>query len=156
MKPAGQAKHFILAFLLALAGYVICYQLIEHRRAQNGPWLITFAASSDNGPVIVVNQSKLGITNVQISFADKALPGTNAPTTIAFGQPQPVPYDLPFGTCVFMDTTFLPGTVTLELFGHQIELLPRVLVIDGQEHPWRAEGQIVIRRRSAPTAPSPP
>ena len=31
MKPEGPAKHFLLAFLLAVAGYIICYQAIEHR-----------------------------------------------------------------------------------------------------------------------------
>jgi hypothetical protein len=33
---------------------------------------------------------------------------------------------------------YLPGTVTLELFGHEIELLPRVLIIDRKEHPWKS------------------
>jgi hypothetical protein len=43
-----------------------------------------------------------------------------------------------------MDTTFLPGTVTLQVFNHEIELLPRVLVIDGQEHPWLSESTITL------------
>jgi hypothetical protein len=43
-----------------------------------------------------------------------------------------------------MDTTFLPGTVTLEVFNHQVELLPRVLVIDRQEHPWLSESTITL------------
>ena len=41
-----------------------------------------------------------------------------------------------------MDTTFLPGTLTFQFFGHEIELLPRVLVLDRQEHPWRS-GEVV-------------
>ena len=55
-----------------------------------------------------------------------------------------MPYEVPFGNCVFMDTTFLPGTVTLQLFGHEIELLPRVLVIDRQEHSWRPGNTIAL------------
>jgi hypothetical protein len=43
-----------------------------------------------------------------------------------------------------MDTTFLPGTVALELFNHEVELLPRVLVIDRQEHPWLSESTITL------------
>ena len=39
---------------------------------------------------------------------------------------------------IFQDPTFLPGTVTLRQFGHEIELLPRVLIIDKKEIPWRA------------------
>jgi len=38
-----------------------------------------------------------------------------------------------------MDTTFLPGTVAFQLFGHEIELLPRVLIIDHEEHPWHSK-----------------
>ena len=38
-----------------------------------------------------------------------------------------------------MNTTVPPGTVTFQLFGRELELLPRVLVIDWQEHSWRPE-----------------
>ena len=60
-----------------------------------------------------------------------------------------MPYEVPFGNCVFMDTTFLPGTITFQLFGHEIELLPRVLVIDRQEHPWRPDTAIALPRQPA-------
>ena len=150
MKPEGPAKHFVLAFLLALAGYIVFYQLIEHRRIRNGPWLVTFATSAEGIPAIVINQPRLAITNVQISFSGETLPGTNSSVTLVFGQPKPVPYEVPFGNCVFMDTTFLPGTVTLQLFGHEIELLPRVLVIDRQEHMWRPDITIALPQGKRP------
>jgi len=137
MKPTGAAKHFLVAFLLALVGYVVCYQVIEHRRTRNGPWQVNFTIGSGTLPNIVINQHNLGITNVRITFAKAPLPATNGSATFTFGQPRPVPYQVPFGRCVFMDTTFLPGTVVLQLCGHEVELLPRVLVIDRQEHPWR-------------------
>ena len=152
MKPEGAAKHFLVAFLLALACYIIFYQVIEHRRTRNGPWRVTFTASAAGVPVIVINEPKLAITNVQISFAGQTLPATNYPIALVLGQPKPVPYDMPFGSCVFMDTTFLPGTVTFQLFGHEIELLPRVLVIDRQEHSWRPGSTIALPRGQA--APS--
>jgi hypothetical protein len=45
-----------------------------------------------------------------------------------------------------MDTTFLPGTVSFtNIFGHDIELLPRVLIIDRQEHSWKTGERIVLR-----------
>jgi hypothetical protein len=100
-------------------------------------------------PGIVINQPKLGITNVQISFADEIQPATNSAVTLYFRQPKPVPYTVPFGNCVFMDTTFLPGKVTFQLFGHEIELLPRVLVIDRQEHSWRPDTNIALPRGQA-------
>jgi hypothetical protein len=152
MKPPGPAKHFILAFLLALVGYVVLYQTIEHRRTRQGPWRVTFTTGTAGIPDIVINQPRLAITNVQISFAGEALPATNNPVTLAFDLPRPVPYEVPFGNCVFMDTTFLPGTVTFQLFGHEIELLPRVLVIDRQEHSWRPDTTVALPR--GPTAPA--
>jgi hypothetical protein len=152
MKPPGPAKHFILAFLLALVGYIVCYQAIEYRRTRNGPWQVTFTTNQAGVPAIFIDQPKLAITNVQISFAPVTPPPTNLPATLVFAQPRPVPYEVPFGKCVFMDTTFLPGTVTLDLFGHEIELLRRVLVIDRKEYPWQPNAVIALPRR--PEAPA--
>jgi hypothetical protein len=149
MKAEGAAKHFILAFLLALVGYFVLYQGVEHRRARNGPWRVKFASGNGEVPTMVIDQPRLAITNVQIRFAGENLPATNSPVTLAFSQPRPVPYEVPFGKCVFMDTTFLPGTVTFQLFGHEIELLPRVLVIDRQEHPWRPDTTLLLTRTPA-------
>jgi hypothetical protein len=156
MKPEGPAKHFILAFLLALAGYIVFYQVIEHRRTRHGPWRVTFTTSAAGVPAIIINQPGLAITNVQISFPGQAPSATIGPVTLVFGQPRPVPYEVPFGNCVFMDTTFLPGTVTFQLLGHEIELLPRVLVIDRQEHAWRVDATIDLPRGQAPPPPAKP
>ena len=164
MKPDSPAKHFLLAFLLALAGYVLCYQLIQYWRVRKGPWEVCFLMTSEtqnsttdgNGessPAILIRQPALGITNVEIIFAGEILSLTNqaaantAPgsaITLWFRQPQPVPYNLPFGKCIFMDTISLPGTVTFQMFGHEIELLPRVLTIDRQEYPWRTQATITL------------
>ncbi len=153
MKREGLPRHFILGFLIALVVYVIFYQGIEHRRTRRGPWQVTFTRSASDLPAIVINQPRLAITNVQICFAGVNLPPSTNVATLRFAQPRPVPYDLPFGKCVFMDTTFLPGTVTFDLFGHEIELLPRVLVIDRQEHPWLAG--VTITLPAAQAAPTP-
>ncbi|MCX6923170.1 MAG: hypothetical protein NT154_08175, partial [Verrucomicrobia bacterium] len=144
MKPEGSAKHFIFAFLLALAGYVVFYQSIEHRRTRNGPWRVSFMTSAEAAPRILIDQPKLGITNVEIKFDGEATGAKSAPHTLLFREPKPVPYEVPFGKCVFMDTTFLPGTVTLLLFGHEIELLPRVLLIDRQEHRWQPNSTFTV------------
>ena len=93
----------------------------------------------------MVNQAALRLTNVQISFLDSAASATSSPATLSFGQPREVPYDVPFGKCIFMDTTFLPGTVTFQLLGHEIELLPRILIIDHDEYPWRSNTNITLR-----------
>lgn len=160
MKRDNPAKHFILAFAMALLGYVLVYHFIENRRTRKGPWQVTFTNTPAGIPEIIINQTALSISNVQIEFADmlvtNQLPITNnqLPITMRFSQPKPVPYEIPFGKCIFMDTTFQPGTLTFQLFGHEIELLPRVLVLDRQEHPWESGEVIILNPQSSTNTPA--
>ena len=160
MKRDNPAKHFILAFAIALLGYILVYHFIENRRTRKGPWQVTFTNTPAGIPEIIINQTALSISNVQIEFADtlvtNQLPITNnqLPITMRFSQPNPVPYDVPFGKCIFMDTTFQPGTLTFQLFSHEIELLPRVLVLDRQEHPWESGEVIILNPQSSTNTPA--
>ncbi|HVU99816.1 MAG TPA: hypothetical protein VHH88_00550 [Verrucomicrobiae bacterium] len=150
MKKENPAKHFIAAFLIAVVLYVISYSFIEHRRVRNGPWRITFTTNSAAAPELIINQPKLGLTNIQLVFeGETAGPGEGLPQTHAFATPKPVPYSVPFGQCVFMDSTFLPGTLTFDMFHHEIELIPRVLTIDQKEHPWKAGETVLLPHVSA-------
>jgi hypothetical protein len=148
MKPDGPLKHFVIAFLLAGACYALFYPTIESRRTRKGPWQVVFTNGLDGHPVLIINQPKLSITNVVISFPEQPALPTEALTNLPFAQPRPVPYPVPLGECKFMDTTFLPGTLAFELLGHPVELLPRVLVIDHQEHPWVSDSTITLHPRS--------
>jgi hypothetical protein len=148
MKSERPIRHFFLAFLLAVICYAFFYKTIEHRRTRKGPWQVIFTNSA-GAPAILVNQPKLAISNVEISFPDQPAPPGNSLGVLLFSQPQPVPYAVPFGKCVFMDTTFLPGTVAFQLYGHEIELLPRVLVVDRQEHPWTGDNRIILHNKGA-------
>jgi hypothetical protein len=145
MKADNPAKHFILAFVLALIIYVVFYRGIEYRRVRKGPWQVTFTNNSSGEPALIIHQPWLAITNVEIDFAGETLAGTNQTGTLVFRNPRPVPYDVPFGKCIFMDLTFLPGTLTFNLYGHEIELLPRVLMMDHEEYPWRAGASFNLR-----------
>jgi len=145
MKSDNPVKHFVVAFLIALAVYFVAYTSIEHRRNRKGPWEVTFMARPTAGPSIMIHQPALHLTNVAINFAGNTVTATNGSSTLVFGQPRPVPYDVPFGKCLFMDTTFLPGTLTFQLFGHEIELLPRVLIIDHREYPWQSNTNIQLQ-----------
>jgi hypothetical protein len=165
MKRDNPARHFIVAFIIALLGYMLVYHFIENRRTRKGPWQVTFTNTPSGAPAIVITQPALGISNVQIQFPNGGITNHDLPITgyqlpvtnhLLFNQPRPVPFDVPFGKCVFMDTTFQPGTLTFQFFGHEIELLPRVLVLDRQEHPWKS-GQIIALNVLSPTkAPSLP
>ena len=142
MKSAGPLKHFLFAFIIALALYLVAYKWIEHRRTRSGPWEVRFAGESEM-PAIVINQPKLQIQNVRILFPGENI-ATNFSETMTFAQARQWPYAVPLGKVIFLDTTFLPGNVTFELFGHEIQLLPRVLTIDRKEIPWQSNTNIAL------------
>ena len=149
-------KHFILAFLLALVCYAFFYSKIENRRTRKGPWEITFTHDAAGNPTLLINQPRLAITNAQITFTNQHTALAFDPATLVFKEPRPVPYTVPFGKCVFMDTTFLPGTISLEVFQHEVELRPRDLVIDRQEHPWLSKSTITLNPLTNEPAIHPP
>lgn len=141
MQSSGPLKHFILAFVIALIVYVVSYNAIEHRRTRNGPWLVTFTNQA-GVPALIINEPQLHISNVALTFPGQPPPLTNL--TVRFDPPQPVPFDLPFGQCIFIDTTFQPGTLVFTEFGHEIQLLPRVMTLDKHDYPWQSGAVIAL------------
>ena len=152
MKSDNLFRHLVVPFAIAVVVYVISYSWIEHRRTRKGPWEVTFTNDTSGAPALVINQPSLAITNLQITFPGETN-RTNA--SVSFKTPQDVPWDLPYGKCVFMDTTFLPGTITIDLFGHEIELIPRVLTIDQKEMPWGSGKTIPVVKTNAIVVESP-
>jgi hypothetical protein len=147
-------KHVALAALIAVVLYAIAFWGIEHRRTRNGPWEVTFAVAESGEAAVLINQPRLGIAQVRLVFADQPAPANPLSQTRRFAQPQPVPFDLPFGRCIYMDTTFLPGVVTFDFFDHEVELLPRTLIVDKREMAWRT-GE-AIRVTGPGVKPKPP
>ena len=152
MKSAPIWKQIVAVFLCALVGYLAVFYWIEHQRRKEGPWVTTFTAV-DGLPAIVVNHPKLQLTNITIAFVD-ALAPTNLPQTVAFEHGRPAPFDLPFGKCVFIDALYMPGTAVCEIFGHEIQLMPRVLTIDKVERPWRSGEKILLTNQPSVTLPA--
>lgn len=148
MKSGGIGRQVVALFVIVLALYLVIYTAIEHRRNRDGPWEVTFSRDAAGAPALRIDQPRLAITNVLIVFTNA--PATNSGATmIAFAKPRPVPFEVPYGRCVFMDTTFLPGTVVFELFGYQVQLIPRVLTIDEtNELLWRNDETISLPARS--------
>lgn len=138
MKSSSVLKQVLLVFLAAVALYALSYSWIEQRRTRNGPWEVSFARADSGAARITINQPALGITNVQIDLVGATVASTNENLTLRFADARPVPFAVPLGQCVFQDTTFLPGTVVLSLFGHEVQLIPRVLTVDGQEYDWKS------------------
>ncbi|HLX71022.1 MAG TPA: hypothetical protein VKV04_15455 [Verrucomicrobiae bacterium] len=149
MKSDNLLRHIWVPFLIAVLVYVFFYTGIEHRRTRKGPWEVAFTNNAAGTPTLVINQPSLTISNLQITFPGEsnALASQNA--TVELSQPRDVPYPVPFGKCVFMDTTFLPGTIVFDLFGHEIQLIPRALRIDGKEIPWQSNATIPVAGTNA-------
>jgi hypothetical protein len=144
MKSRRLPTNALLGFLAAIALYLAIFYGIEHRRVRNGPWRVAFENADGAGtPMLIVNEPSLKISNLRIRFPGQSAPQTNA--VLIFDRAQEVPYDVPFGQCVFQDVLFQPGTVVFSLFGHEIQLLPRALTIDKKEHPWRSETALEVR-----------
>ena|SRR5436190_16230432 len=144
MKSDNLWRHILVPLGIALLVYAIFYAWIENRRTRRGPWQVAFTNNASGAPAILINQPKLAITNLEITFSGETNRVNASAASFTFDQPRPVPYDVPFGKCVFMDTTFLPGTVVFDLFGHEIQLIPRVLTIDKKEIPWQSGATIPV------------
>ncbi len=156
MKRDGFAKHAAIAFFIALVVYFVAYNLVEHNRTRKGPWQVTFTKDAAETPILGISQPALAITNVQIVFTGARPTGTNVESTVAFAQPFQVPHAVPFGRIIFMDTTFLPGTIVFEMFGHEVQLIPRVLTIDKRERQWQSNEKILLPVQSTNAMPRTP
>ena len=120
---------------MAAVLYGGAYFGMEHLRTRNGPWQVTFASGGGtNAPALIINEPKLNVINCRIDFPARTAPPTNV--TVVFNQAREVPFDVPFGRCIALDATSEPGTVTLTLFGHEIELLSRALTVDKKDYDW--------------------
>lgn len=51
---------------------------------------------------------------------------------------------MPYGEIEFVDTTFLPGTIAFDAFGHLIELQPKALFVDAKEYSWVSGTNITL------------
>jgi hypothetical protein len=152
MKRGRLLFQFILLFGLVLIGYVLVFGWIERRRVAKGPWEVTFSAEAGRAQ-LVLNQTNLNIRDVRIVFPGVVAP-SNVVERIAFTKAQNPPYPVPFGECIFQDLLFLPGTVTLKLFGHEIQLIPRTLTINRAERPWQNGETIELQAVGTNSSPA--
>jgi len=142
-------KQFAVLATAIFVAYVVVFQGVEYFRRKDGPWELTFT-SVDSSPALMINQPTLGISNVTVVFA-AAAPFTNSSQVRRFYHGQVAPLELPFGRCVFLDTLFLPGSATCDFYGHEIQVLPRTMTIDGREHPWRNGEKILLTNQPSDT-----
>jgi hypothetical protein len=133
-------KHAAIAFAVTLGAYIGFYACDSRLRTRHGPWVVDFQITTNHEPLLVINEEKLGIRNVRILLAGEK--ATNAPATVRFESPAHL--DVPYGRVRFHDLTYLPGTITLDLFGHEVEMLPRTLFLNTREQEWRNDALFVL------------
>ncbi len=147
MQSRDLVKPVLGGLLLALAIYIGGFAVDQHLRTRRGPWVVIFTTEPSGAPAILVNQPKLNIANLKIVFAGEA--ATDAAGKVAFDFPQK---PVPFGRVKFEDLTYLPGTVTFDFFGHEIELIPRTLYLNRKARPWMSNETITLTPADKPAA----
>jgi hypothetical protein len=139
--------HFAAAFVLAALLYAGLFLTDQHLRTRRGPWEVRFHATPGEDPWLTINQPSLGLTNILIEFPGERSDPVDA--LVRFHTPEQT---IPMGQVKYEDLTYLPGVVTLEVFEHEIELLPRVLYLNRQAQPWRSNARIQLRPEDRPPA----
>ncbi|MEP6662646.1 MAG: hypothetical protein ABJC04_03180 [Verrucomicrobiota bacterium] len=139
MKLPPLTKSLIALFASVLAIYFVVFGLIQHQRTFRGPWNVTFSTDAEGIPKLLVEHIHLQISE-QIFFPEMKMDVTNLSQKMVFDDPTKT--NAPFGEIVFQDLTFLPGTVTFNFSGHEVELLPRRLSVDKKEYLWK-KGDVI-------------
>lgn len=122
-----------LTFVAATIFYFAAYTWLTRKQTGKGPWEVTFTNDVAGVPELIIRQANLGVSNVHVRLLGEKLSKTQQTATVEFLKPQQA---VPFGQLLYDDLMFLPGTVTLDVFGHEVELLPRVLVLNRKPVPW--------------------
>lgn len=150
MNSGFSLKSIIVVFAVVLALYLSGFWGLEYLRTHKGPWEVGFDAQTGHVPTIVVRQPALGVADMKLLFHGES---TNASGLVRFDR---VEKEATFGQVIYEDLTFLPGVVTFNLFGHEIELMPRVLVVNKTEIPWQSGAKIDIWPTNKPAEPPKP
>ena len=137
VKRGEYIKLVLIPLAMAVAIYFLGYWGIESSRHKNDPWKITFLSHSNDLPAIVINQNSLGVSNVTVVLSGEQVAEDFQQTNVVFDRALNTPFPVPYGKVIFQDLTFLPGTVTLDLQGHGIELLPRTLILNTNQVSWK-------------------
>ena len=153
MKSSFPTKTVVLLFLAVAALYIAVFYGIEYARKRKGGWEVSFLSDREGNPSIVVYQPRLNISSVELVFLGEKISRSNLSERVSFDRPKK---PVPFGKVIYEDLTFLPGVVTFDLFGHEIELLPRVLFVNKKEIKWKSESVVELSTTNKPAQPPKP
>lgn len=143
-------RNATILFLSIAAIYLGSFYALEWKRKTNGPWVVTYSVTTNGSPSVTVRNAKLKIDQILVfTNANFAFP---SPVTLDYALPST---NTPFGKIIYQDATFLPGILTYQLFGHEIELLPRTLAVDRKEVPWMRDPVLSLAQRPDSELPPP-
>ncbi len=153
MKAGFTPKSLALWFVTVLVSYGVVFYSVEYLNHRKGPWEVNFMSDAQGNPAIVTYQPKLDISSVEIIFPGETIPQTNLSQRVIFDRPL---RQVPFGSVIYADLRTLPGVVTFDLFGHEIEFLPRALIVNKREILWKPEMTIELSITNKPALPPKP
>jgi len=150
MKTTFPWKQTLVLFVAVLLAYLTVFRTIEWLRHRKGPWEVHFVTDAQGRPSMEVRQDYLKISTRILLPDEWSKP--NVSEVVRFNRPhKPVP----FGKLIYEDLTFLPGIVTFDLFGHEVELLPRDLYANEREIKWTVVQVELWSTNKPPTPPKP-
>jgi len=151
MRSSFPVKAVLIFFGVVTVLYFATFKGIEYLRVRKGPWEVAFGSDTEGNATLTVSQPALGLSGVRIvARGDRA---TNAPGTVRFDQVQ---RPVPAGRVIYEDLTSLPGVVTFDFHGHEVELLPRLLVVDNRLVPWQSGATVDLWPTNKPAEPPQP
>jgi len=153
MRTAVTPRSIAIWFFIVVLMYLAVFYGMEYWRHRKGPWEVNFVSDAQGNPSVVVYQPSLNISSVELLFPGEKAPGSNISQRVSFNRPL---NKIMFGRVLYEDLTFLPGVVTLDLFGHEIELLPRTLIVNKKEVPWQSESVVELWPTNKPPHPPKP
>ena len=137
----GILKRFGFAFGLVLFCYVLIYGCDRHLRFKNGPWELRFSREGDGTPKLIINQAALGITNVALRLEGEIV--RLEPILVRFEGSEAV--KIPYGKVLDFYRSYLPGMIRLDLFGHEVEIRQRALILNFNEREWQSDEVISLK-----------
>ena len=144
-------KRLFAGFVATLFAYVTLYGACTALKRRGGPWNVTFDRATDGVPVLRIEHPRLlGPQPVTLYFPGETPLREDLPITAVFSVP--ITNAMPFGPVVFVDTSALPGTVSLNCFGHAVEMVARTLYVDFREVPWVPGTNITLAADTKPDA----
>jgi len=153
MKGPITPKRIAIWFFVVLGLYLVVFYGFEFWRHRKGGWEVDFVTDAKGNPSVVIFQPRLAISSIEILFPGEKVDATNLSKRVSFDRPF---NKVLFGRVLYEHLTVLPGVVTFDLFGHEIELLPRTLIINKKEIPWKSESVIELSpTNKLATAPKP-